>query len=102
MDFPDEKQDPDFGTEPAPTGDGMLGQGRRFRDVSEAQAYFDRLLTIRDLCSRFRVTEMTIQAWRRQQQLPTIVIPGTARPTVRFDPDLVQEWARARGKMMYH
>lgn len=66
-----------------------------------ATTIVEGLLTIRDLERILGRTELTIQHYRRSEGLPCIVIPGDARPTVRFRRSEVLAWARERGKEVY-
>ena len=50
-----------------------------------------------DLCDHFGVTPMTIYLWRKNRGLPSISIPGTGRPAVRFNPQEVIAWAAQQG-----
>lgn len=52
------------------------------------------LWTVEEVARKFGVTTMTIHNWRNDKGLPSIVIPGTDRPAVRFVPDDVRKWAR--------
>lgn len=52
------------------------------------------LWTVQDLRRMFRVTPMTIHNWRKRRALPTIYIPGTVRPALRFIPGDVMPWAK--------
>ena len=59
------------------------------------------LLTVQDVMANFGVGSlMTIRAWRNKETdpLPTIVIPGKSRNTIRFDEDEVKAWAERNGK----
>lgn len=63
---------------------------------SDIQRLVDRLLTVQDLCRRFDVTAMTINHWRNREtgKLPSVVIKGDRRPSIRFVPSDVSKWAR--------
>lgn len=52
--------------------------------------------TAQDIRDRYHVTAMTVHLWRGRG-LPAVVIPGTARPTVRFVKSDVIAWADQRG-----
>jgi hypothetical protein len=58
------------------------------------QAQFNHLWTTQNLCRLFGCTPMTITNWRRNKDLPTIIIPGGLKPTVRFVPQDILRWAR--------
>ncbi|KKK77652.1 hypothetical protein LCGC14_2851410 [marine sediment metagenome] len=59
---------------------------------------YEKALTTNDLRRIFGVSAMTILSWRRQKKLPTIVIKGDRRNTIRFRPDEIQQWAEENGK----
>jgi hypothetical protein len=60
----------------------------------QIQHQLDNLLTAQDLSRMFRKTSMTISLWRRQRDLPAVVIKFGRRNVVRFVAREVQEWAR--------
>jgi len=41
----------------------------------------------------FHRTEMTIYLWRRDKEMPYIIIPSDQTPAIRFDLDAVLSWA---------
>jgi hypothetical protein len=51
-------------------------------------------LTVQDLVQMFGRTGMTVHNWRKHRGLPTVVIPGHARSTLRFRLHDVMAWAR--------
>lgn len=55
------------------------------------------LWTIEDVCERLSRTPVTIATWRRERNLPTVIIPGSLRPTIRFVPEEVTAWAKENG-----
>ena len=60
----------------------------------QIQHQLDSLLTAQDLARMFKRTSMTISLWRRQRDLPAIVMQFGRRNVVRFVARDVQEWAR--------
>ena len=58
---------------------------RQFRD----------LWTVNDLCAALSVTPVTVHTWRKNKDLPTVILPGNLRDTVRFVPEEIETWARA-------
>lgn len=58
----------------------------------------NELLTTSDVCHMFNRSEMTIWLWRKNLNMPYIVIPGTERQTIRYDKDEVTTWAKKQGK----
>jgi hypothetical protein len=60
----------------------------------QIQFQYDNLWTTQDLCRLFGKTPMTIFSWRHAKDLPTIIIPGGFKRTVRFVPKDVLTWAR--------
>jgi hypothetical protein len=65
------------------------------------QKKLDDLWSTQDLMVRFRVTAMTIHLWRENRALPALVIPGAKRPTVRFVPTEVENWAKSNKVQMF-
>ncbi len=65
--------------------------------METVEPYFTSLLTVPDLTRMFGVTPMTIHNWRKDRGLPAVVIPGYARPTIRFQLPAVIAWARREG-----
>ena len=66
------------------------------------QSELDKLWTCQDLRRRLRVKDrapsmMTIHLWRKHKGLPSIVIKGDSRPSVRFVPEEVRSWAKQAG-----
>lgn len=53
-----------------------------------------KLWTVADLVEIFGKSSMTIHIWRRKKLLPTIVIAGRGRDTIRFSPESVEQWAK--------
>lgn len=64
------------------------------------QSTFDRLLTVTDVMRIFNVTNMTVYTWRMERGLPTVMIRGDTRDSVRFHPADVSEWAEKEGRHM--
>lgn len=60
----------------------------------QIQQLLDSLLTTYDLARKFKRTSMTISLWRRQRDLPAVVIKFGRRNVIRFVARDVQEWAR--------
>lgn len=67
----------------------------------EFQKYLHTLWTTQDVMRVFRRSEMTINIWRREHGMPYFLIPSDQRPAIRYDSDLVREWADNKGKEMY-
>ena len=65
--------------------------------TAEIQGKIGNLWTVQDFCDHFKVTPMTVHLWRRHRNLPAVVIPGKARPSVRFVPEDVLKWAEDIG-----
>ncbi len=42
----------------------------------------------------FRRGELTIMLWRKKKSLPYVRINGDSRPSIRFDPAELQDWAK--------
>lgn len=57
----------------------------------------DYLLSAAAVCHLFGVTTMTLWAWRRQKDFPTIRVQGLRRATVVFSARDVRAWAEKRG-----
>lgn len=57
-----------------------------------------KLWTIKDVQDHFGVSGMTIHHWRNRKGLPTVIIPGTGRATIRFIPAEVIDWHRGRSR----
>jgi Homeodomain-like domain len=57
-----------------------------------------RLWTVQKICRKYNVTPMTVYHWRnrRTYPLPTVVLPGYGRATVRFVPEEVIAWHKAQ------
>lgn len=72
---------------------GGRGKNRMLRSY-QIQHELDNLLTTRDLTQMFRKTSMTISLWRRQRDLPAIVLLFGRRNVVRFVARDVRAWAR--------
>lgn len=62
------------------------------------QKYLNSLLTTEDVCELFGRSDMTLNIWRMKHGLPYFNIPGRGRPAIRYDLDLVLEWAEKEGK----
>ncbi len=58
----------------------------------------DEFVTSGFLARLFGRTPLTIKNWRRYKDLPYVLIPGDASPTIRFRLEEVIEWADALGK----
>jgi hypothetical protein len=58
------------------------------------------LLTSEDLCRIFRKTPLTIINWRKGG-MPTVIIRGSKRNTIRFRRNDVMKWAQENGKRIY-
>jgi len=56
--------------------------------------------TVQVMSSIFEVSTTTIHDWRRDLNLPAVVIPGESRPALRFVPSEVKVWAKAYNKSM--
>lgn len=69
---------------------------------NQLQETLNRLWTVQDLISRFRVTHQTIHNWRKESGLPAIDVPGTNRNTLRFIPEDVRAWAKRKQKKLYN
>ena len=52
------------------------------------------LWTIHDVCAALSVTPPTLMSWRNKRNLPTVIIPGDRRDTVRFIPEEIESWAK--------
>lgn len=70
-------------------------------DSASLQKTLSKLLTSNDLCKMFQVTPMTIHTWRKDRNLPTLVISGgqdgSDRAAIRFHPDDIRQWAKTQG-----
>lgn len=66
-------------------------------DRASLEKALSELLTIKQLCKMFRVSEMTVYTWKRYRGLPVITVPGDARPAIRFLPEEVRQWAKREG-----
>lgn len=64
--------------------------------TAQLQASVDRLWAAQDVAQAAGVTVMTVHLWRARG-LPAVVLPGLARPAVRFVPADVADWCRAHG-----
>ncbi|KKN90009.1 hypothetical protein LCGC14_0231210 [marine sediment metagenome] len=60
------------------------------------------LLTIKDVCTLFGKGHMTIWKWRKKLDMPTIIIPGDARHSVRFEKQQLVKWAKEKGKKIVY
>ena len=65
--------------------------------TEELQKKLKDLWTMQDLERKFKRSPMTVYSWARRGDLPVVVIPGTARPTLRFVPEDVKKWAKKNG-----
>lgn len=70
-------------------------------DPVKVQIYLNTLMTSNQTARAFKVSEMTIRAWRLSKGLPALVITGEQRPTVRFDPVMLKNWAAQNGKAFH-
>ena len=54
------------------------------------------LITIKDVCIIFGVSEVTIHRWREEKGLNmhTITIPGDTRPAIRYSLKGLLRWAK--------
>jgi hypothetical protein len=59
------------------------------------QNELNKLWTGQYICKRYKVTPMSLIAWRCSG-LPCVVIAGDQRPAVRFVPDEVLNWVKER------
>lgn len=66
------------------------------RTASRLNKELGDLWTMQDICQALRVTPMTVTAWRKQRDLPTVVLPGSLRNAVRFIPEEIAAWAARR------
>lgn len=57
----------------------------------------DYLLSAAAVCHLFGITTMTLWAWRRSKDFPTIRVQGLRRATVVFSARDVRGWAEKRG-----
>lgn len=65
------------------------------------QTQLDQLLTVQELRRGFNgVTAVTIHTWRHTKDLPTIVVRGTERDSIRFYLPDVQRWAKQEGRKL--
>jgi hypothetical protein len=68
-------------------------------DTKKLQTLVNRLLTVQELRLGFgNVTAVTIHSWRHRDKLPTVIIPGKERPSIRFFLPDVQRWAKQTGR----
>jgi hypothetical protein len=64
------------------------------RTAKQLEQQLSGLLTVKDICAMFDITDMTVAAWRRKRGMPTLVIGGGKKQTLRFIPEEIQAWAR--------
>ena|SRR5262245_15945381 len=68
-------------------------------DTRKLQTQLNQLLTVQELRMAFgEVTAVTIHTWRHREGLPTIVVPGLERPSIRFHLPDVQRWAKENNR----
>jgi hypothetical protein len=67
------------------------------RTASQLNKQFRDLWTVNDLCVVLSVTPMTVHAWRKNKDLPTVILPGNMRDTIRFVPEEIETWAQKNG-----
>ena len=67
----------------------------------QLQAQLASLWSSQEVARLFGVTPMTIWLWRENRGLPKVELKGTARPAIRFVPEDVLAWAKARQIRMY-
>jgi hypothetical protein len=60
------------------------------------QRELKKLWTVHRVARHFEVTTMTVHNWRKRG-MPTIIINGDSRATIRFVANDVKEWRRAIG-----
>jgi hypothetical protein len=65
---------------------------------AEFQKGLDKLITAAEVRRALGISTMTLHIWRRRRGLPTVVIPGEGRNTIRFLPDEVADWAKQNGE----
>jgi predicted DNA-binding transcriptional regulator AlpA len=63
--------------------------------LSKLPSVPDKLITSAEVAERLGVPEPTLRTWRHRGQGPEAVKIGIA---VMYDPDVVDEWQRARAK----
>lgn len=64
------------------------------------QQELDNAFTLKQVCDVFGVCPMTIHHWRRDKDLPVLVIRGDGRDAIRVLPEDLREWAKRHGKVM--
>lgn len=64
------------------------------------QDELDNAFTLKQVCEVFGVCPMTIHHWRRDKDLPVLVIRGDGRDAIRVLPEDLREWAKKHGKVM--
>lgn len=57
-----------------------------------------QLLTHAQVCRMFDVVGMTIYHWRKNNNLPVIILEGGRRPPVRYDEGALLAWAKLYDK----
>lgn len=55
-------------------------------------------LTSQDLIDSFGIADLTLIAWRKEQDLPYVLIPGRKRGAIRYRRPRVIKWAKQHGK----
>jgi len=78
----------------------VRGNNRKEVPLKKGQSLRD-LLSLFDICKLFHRSPQTIINWRTYEALPTVVIPGNLRGTIRFDRKAVLKWATEKGKKTY-
>lgn len=66
------------------------------RTASKLNRELGDLWTVGDLCNALKITPMTVAAWRRERDLPTVILPGSLRNAIRFIPEEIEGWAARR------
>jgi hypothetical protein len=67
------------------------------RTAKELNAQLTGLWTMREVCDRFEISEITLRSWRNKFGLPTVVLPSRLRDAVRFIPEEIRAWMAQKG-----
>lgn len=67
------------------------------RTAKELNAQLEGLWTMREVCDRFQISEITLRSWRNKFGLPTVVLPSRLRDAVRFIPEEIRAWMAVKG-----
>lgn len=84
--------------------------GKRFKvsmaPLIDKQDFSDKangvLLTTKQVCRLFDVTNMTIYHWNYKLGLPKIKLSGGKNPPVRFDEGMILAWAKHVNRAVVH